>query len=69
VLYRIADKVKNFAVIYLVDLDEVKDFNSMYELYDPMTVMFFHKNKHMMCGECGRRCRALLIIDRFRDGQ
>jgi DIM1 family U5 snRNP protein len=51
VLYRIADKVKNFAVIYLVDLDEVKDFNSMYELYDPMTVMFFHKNKHMMCGE------------------
>ena len=50
-LYRIADKVKNFAVIYLVDLDEVKDFNSMYELYDPMTVMFFHKNKHMMCGQ------------------
>lgn len=21
----------------------------MYELYDPMTVMFFFRNKHMMC--------------------
>jgi DIM1 family U5 snRNP protein len=29
VLYRIADRVKNFAVIYLCDIDQVKDFNSM----------------------------------------
>ena len=35
VLYRIADKVKNFAVIYLCDIDQVPDFNQMYELYDP----------------------------------
>jgi hypothetical protein len=21
----------------------------MYELYDPMTIMFFYRNKHMMC--------------------
>ena len=48
VLYRIAEKVKNFAVIYLVDIDEVPDFNKMYELYDPVTVMFFFRNKHMM---------------------
>lgn len=29
-LYRIADKVKNFAVIYLCDIDEVPDFNKMF---------------------------------------
>ena len=48
VLMSIAEKVKNFAVIYLVDLDEVPDFNSMYELYDPCTTMFFYRNKHIM---------------------
>lgn len=41
VLYKIADKVKNFAVIYVCDIDRVPDFNVMYELYDPCTVMFF----------------------------
>ena len=29
VLMSIAEKVKNFAVIYLVDIDEVPDFNAM----------------------------------------
>lgn len=29
-LYRIADKVKNFAVVYLCDIDEVPDFNKMF---------------------------------------
>jgi U5 snRNP protein, DIM1 family len=60
VLYRIADKCKNFAVFYLVDIDEVPDFNKMYELYDAstciymsfasrlMVVMFFFRNKHIM---------------------
>ena len=38
VLYKIADRVKNFAVIYLVDQDEVPDFNTMYELWDPYCV-------------------------------
>ena len=47
-LASVADKVKNFAVIYCVDLDEVPDFNTMYELYDPCTVMFFYRNKHIM---------------------
>ncbi|VDN56814.1 unnamed protein product [Dracunculus medinensis] len=47
-LYKIANKVKNFAVIYLVDTTEVPDFNKMYELYDPCTVMFFFRNKHIM---------------------
>src|SRR5437762_12472977 len=40
VLYRIADKCKNFAVFYLVDIDEVPDFNKMYELYDACTGTF-----------------------------
>ena len=47
-LASVADKVKNFAVVYCVDIDEVPDFNAMYELYDPCTVMFFFRNKHMM---------------------
>jgi U5 snRNP protein, DIM1 family len=82
VLYKIAEKVKNFAVIYLCDIDQVPDFNQMYgksafsrrqrrklppstshlhctkantyhcgktELYDPCTIMWFFRNKHMMC--------------------
>lgn len=47
-LYRIAELVRNYAVIYLVDVTEVPDFNKMYELYDPCTVMFFYRNRHMM---------------------
>mmetsp|Transcript_3731 Transcript_3731/g.5471 ORF Transcript_3731/g.5471 Transcript_3731/m.5471 type:complete len:143 (+) Transcript_3731:88-516(+) len=48
ILMAVAEKVKNFAVIYLVDLDQVPDFNTMYELYDPCTIMFFYRNKHIM---------------------
>jgi DIM1 family U5 snRNP protein len=48
VLYKIAERVKNFAVIYVCDLDQVPDFKQMYELYDPVTIMFFFRNKHMM---------------------
>lgn len=44
-LSSVADKMKNFAVVYLVDITEVPDFNAMYELYDPCTVMFFFRNK------------------------
>ena len=45
----IADRVKNFAVVYVCDIDRVPDFSKMYELYDPVTIMFFFRNKHMMC--------------------
>lgn len=48
ILFKSAEKVKKFAVIYLVDITKVPDFNTMYELYDPVTVMFFFRNKHMM---------------------
>ena len=44
----IADEVKLFAVIYLVDISEVPDFSTMYELYDPCTSMFFFRNRHIM---------------------
>lgn len=33
----------DFAVIYLCDIDEVPEFNTMYELFDPMTIMFFYR--------------------------
>ena len=45
VLSSVAEKMKNFAVVYLVDISEVPDFNAMYELYDPCTIMFFFRNK------------------------
>jgi DIM1 family U5 snRNP protein len=48
ILMNIAEKVKNFAVIYVVDIDEVPDFNNMYELFDDCTTMFFYRNKHIM---------------------
>lgn len=48
VLYVIVDKVKNFVVIYLVDVIEVFDFNKMYELYDFCMIMFFYWNKYIM---------------------
>jgi DIM1 family U5 snRNP protein len=46
-LYNVAEKLTNFAVIYLVDISEVPDFNQMYELYDPCSTMFFYRNKHI----------------------
>lgn len=48
ILASVSDQIKNFAVIYLVDISEVPDFNTMYELYDPCTTMFFFRNKHIM---------------------
>ncbi|KII73784.1 Thioredoxin-like protein 4A [Thelohanellus kitauei] len=47
-LYKVSKLVRLYCVIYLVDIKEVPDFNKMYELYDPCTVMFFYRNKHIM---------------------
>lgn len=47
-LYKVAEKVKNFAVVYLVDVAQVRDFNEVYKLTDPCTVMFFFRDKHIM---------------------
>lgn len=53
ILYQISGRIKNFGVIYLCNLDQVPDFNQMYELdqdmNEPYTMMFFYRNKHMMC--------------------
>ena len=48
VLVKTAEAVQNFAVIYVVDITEVPDFSTMYELYDACTVMFFFRNRHTM---------------------
>ena len=42
VLYSVAEKARNFAVFYLVDISQVSDFNKMYELYDPCTGKKIH---------------------------
>ena len=40
--------VLSYCLLAVVDISEVPDFNTMYELYDPCTVMFFFRNKHIM---------------------
>ncbi|KAM9223189.1 thioredoxin-like protein 4A isoform 2-T2 [Leptosomus discolor] len=72
VLYSIAEKVKNFAVIYLVDITEVPDFNKMYELYDPCTVMFFFRylmvleRSSVRCFAGQIRCLRGLFLNAYR---
>ena len=39
ILANIAEKIKNFATIYLVDIDIVPDFTHMYELYDDCIIV------------------------------
>ncbi|GMM31254.1 U4/U6-U5 snRNP complex subunit [Martiniozyma asiatica (nom. inval.)] len=49
-LAKMAPLVVQFAVIYLCDTHKVPDFNEMYELTgDDASLMFFWRNKHMMC--------------------
>jgi len=59
ILHSIAEKVKQWVSIYVVDTTQVillssslyikvPDFNQMYELVDDVTVMIFYRNKHMM---------------------
>jgi DIM1 family U5 snRNP protein len=67
VLFGIAEKVKNFAVIYLVDIDEVPDFNGMYELYDACTTMFFYRNKHIMVDLGTGNNNVRMLINRSKD--
>lgn len=47
-MYKMAYKLSKFVVFYLVDIGKVPDFNIMYELFDPMTLMFFYRNRHIM---------------------
>lgn len=34
--------------VYTVDIDEVPEFTYMYELYDPFTIMLFHRSKPLI---------------------
>lgn len=51
-LYKAAELVKNFCIIYLVDKHEVPEFTVMYELFEDCALMFFFRNKHIMV-DCG----------------
>ena len=46
-LSSIAERIKLFAVTYLVDIRQVQDFNDMYELVDPFCFMIFCRNQHI----------------------
>lgn len=48
ILGKSTNLMRNFAVVYTVDKGRVPDFNIMYELTDPCTVMFFYRNKHIL---------------------
>eukprot|EP01006_Ploeotia_vitrea_P063376 TRINITY_DN85421_c0_g1_i1.p1 TRINITY_DN85421_c0_g1~~TRINITY_DN85421_c0_g1_i1.p1 ORF type:complete len:142 (+),score=46.92 TRINITY_DN85421_c0_g1_i1:40-465(+) len=64
VLYRIAEKVKNFAVIYVCSLKAAKDLANLYELYDPMCLMFFFRNKHMQIDTgTGNNNKITFVVD------
>jgi DIM1 family U5 snRNP protein len=43
----VCTQLTNFCTIYVVDITRVPDFNEMYELTDPVSVMFFYRNKHI----------------------
>lgn len=46
-LEKVAPLLCRWAVIYLVDIAAVPDFNKMYELYDDIAIMFFYHNRHI----------------------
>lgn len=48
IVMKVAYKLHKFVTFYVVDITKVPDFNTMYELYDEMTLMFFYRNKHIM---------------------
>ncbi|TID30040.1 hypothetical protein CANINC_001409 [Pichia inconspicua] len=48
-LAKMAPLVSRFAAVYTCDINTVTDFNDMYELREPCTIMFFYRNKHVMC--------------------
>lgn len=52
-LRSVAELTRNFAVVYVVDITQVPEFNEMYELLTkPINLMFFYRNKHIMV-DCG----------------
>ncbi|CAE8662491.1 unnamed protein product, partial [Polarella glacialis] len=56
VLLSVRDTIKARCEIFLIDISEVPDFAQQYELYDPCTLMFFYRGRHVQLelglGEC-----------------
>merc|ERR1712100_92145 len=46
-LLSVQDAVKASCRMHLVDVQEVPDFCQQYELYDPCTLMFFFRGRHV----------------------
>ena len=49
--------------IYTVDLDAVPEFTFMYELYDPYTIMIFHRSKPLLFDSGFGQTRKLTELD------
>lgn len=66
-LYSVAEKVQNFAVIYLVDITEVPDFNKVRK---PALWLYysFRLQPHPRCMSCTTRARSCSSIGEFYDG-
>ncbi|CAE7573716.1 Txnl4a [Symbiodinium natans] len=47
ILLSLSETVKEKCGFFLVDTDLVPDFTQQYELYDPCTLMFFFKGRHL----------------------
>merc|ERR1712118_538733 len=47
VLVDVNPSVQAVCKIFLIDTQEVSDFNMEYELYDPCTLMFFFRGRHV----------------------
>eukprot|EP00405_Crypthecodinium_cohnii_P051888 CAMPEP_0206591302 /NCGR_PEP_ID=MMETSP0325_2-20121206/40168_1 /ASSEMBLY_ACC=CAM_ASM_000347 /TAXON_ID=2866 /ORGANISM="Crypthecodinium cohnii, Strain Seligo" /LENGTH=126 /DNA_ID=CAMNT_0054100487 /DNA_START=303 /DNA_END=679 /DNA_ORIENTATION=- len=48
IIYSCFEEIKGFCDIYLVDIREVPEFNKIYDLQDPVTVMFFFRKKPIL---------------------
>lgn len=49
ILSKCAPLLRRWAIIYLVDTKQVPEFNGMYELVDPVCLMFFWRTRHIQC--------------------
>jgi hypothetical protein len=47
VLHEVAHELRLHCVLYVVDIDSVRDFNAVHELYDPSTLMCFYRNRSL----------------------
>merc|ERR1719263_2418962 len=47
VLVGASTAIQDICKIFLIDITEVPDFNQEYELYDPCTLMFFFRGRHI----------------------